>query len=437
MRSGLIFLCLASIGLPAAPNALAEQANSQEPLDIGSRLELFVDDYLIESMVGVRLELHEPRSAGKVFAFDQPWEGNVSWPLSAFQDGDLYRLYYLGRSAPDYVKQSALEPGEVVSPKHPDFLSYAESGDGVHWAKPDLGLYEFDGSKENNILRERFGDPPALGVPFLDTRPGVDPSERYKVPGHLYTRLGQGASRENQGELMLASSSDGLNWKRWHEDQQLFVTSLPGAFDSANVIFWSEREQRYVLYFRYSSQGTRSFARTTSRDLLNWTEAVPCTFDGWVRPPEHLYTNAATPYYRAPHIYLSFPKRFVPQRKFHQDASYGISETVFMTSRDGIDWNPFMEALIRPGRDQRNWVHRTTVTAAGLLQTGEDEISLYVSRNYTYPSTYLERFVLRVDGFVSAHSGHSGGELVTKPLLFQGENLILNYATSAAGSIRV
>ena len=45
--------------------------------------------------------------------------------------------------------------------------------------------------------------------------------------------------------------------------------------------------------------------------------------------------------------------------------------------------------------------------------------------------------MLRTDGFVSAHTGYVGGELHTKPLIFEGENLLLNFATSAAGSIRI
>ena len=122
MRTRMFAASVASLVFSLAAAApLAEQIESKEPLDIGSRLELFVDDFLIESMDGVRLKLHEPRSAGKILAFDQPWEGNVSWQVSVFQDGDLYRLYYVGRSAPDYVTQSALKPGEVVIPVHPHF----------------------------------------------------------------------------------------------------------------------------------------------------------------------------------------------------------------------------------------------------------------------------------------------------------------------------
>ncbi len=96
-----------------------------------------------------------------------------------------------------------------------------------------------------------------------------------------------------------------------------------------------------------------------------------------------------------------------------------------------------MEAFIRPGRDRRNWVHRNNMPALGILPTAADEISLYVVRNYTFPTVHLERMVVRTDGFVSAHAGYEAGELLTKPLVFKGDNLVLNFATSAAGRIRL
>jgi len=46
--------------------------------DIGSRRELFVDDYLIEEMNGVELRLCQPIRREVVLAHDQPWEGNAS-----------------------------------------------------------------------------------------------------------------------------------------------------------------------------------------------------------------------------------------------------------------------------------------------------------------------------------------------------------------------
>ena len=108
-----------------------------------------------------------------------------------------------------------------------------------------------------------------------------------------------------------------------------------------------------------------------------------------------------------------------------------------MSSRDGVHWHRFMEAFIRPGRDRRNWIHRNGLVARGIVPTAPGEISLYTVQHYTYPSAHLQRVVVRTDGFASASAGYPGGELITKPFRFSGENLILNYSTSAAGSIRV
>src|SRR5690606_28651130 len=58
-------------------------------------------------------------------------------------------------------------------------------------------------------------------------------------------------------------------------------------------------------------------------------------------------------------------------------------------------------------------------------------------RNYGQPTHHLERQVLRVDGFSSVNAPYEGGEMHTRPLVFDGRELVLNYATSAAGGVRV
>ncbi len=153
IRKRLATFCVACLVLSSAvESALTAQKRSEEPLEIGSRLELFVDDYLVESMEGVRLKLHEPRSAGRVLTFDKPWEGVTSNYISVFKDDDRYRMYYRGSSHAGYTVASLLDPGERVIPEHDQLVCYAESQDGIHWKRPSLGLFEFGGSKENNIV---------------------------------------------------------------------------------------------------------------------------------------------------------------------------------------------------------------------------------------------------------------------------------------------
>ncbi len=406
--------------------------NERSPTAIGNRLELFIDKTLVEDLRGdIRQELNHPESAGTAFRMDAPWEGNTSFYPSIVEVGGKYRMYYRGAGAPEYVVRKHLEEGEQVrEERHPETVCVAESGDGVHWEKPDLGLREWNGSTANNIvlLAEDFEKRVAHNFTvFRDENPDIPEEERYKAVGGVH-------------ELYGFVSPDGLSWQPARAEPIL----TDGKFDSQNVVFWDGERGHYVAVYRDFRHGVRTIKTSTSGDFLNWEEGTWAEFGAI--PDEQLYTNATVPYFRAPHLYLSFPKRYLPYRtRVHDGKNNGLSDGVFMSSRDGVFWHRFEEAFIRPGRNIRNWVHRTTAVGRGLIQTTPDEISLYVLRHYTYPSCHIERMTIRLDGFVSMRAGARGGELVTRPLLFgTGEDLSkkltqleLNYATSAAGSVRV
>ena len=373
-------------------------------LHIGSRLELFVDDYLIARTQGAGLELHPPRPMEKVLVFDRPWEGSSSTYFTVFRDGALYRMYYRG------------SPGSGES----QVTCYAESDDGIHWTKPSLGLYACHGSRDNNIVW--MGDGLHNLVAFRDANPQAPDEQRYKA-------------LVGKPPLALVSA-DGIHWRRIREKPIL----TQGNFDSQNVAFWDSVRGHYAAYLRIyvgdHRTGVRAIARSTSPDFLHWSDPVP--IDLGDTPPEHLYTSATTPYFRAPHILLAFPKRFLPERQLvDENPRPGVSDAVFMTSRDGIRFRRFMEAYLRPGRDRRNWTDRSNMIAWGVVPTAPDELSLYVSRHYGHPTAHLQRCTLRADGFASVRAPYEGGELVTKPLVFTGRRLCLNYSTSAAGSVRV
>ena len=314
-----------------------------------------------------------------------------------------------------------LEVGEGA--EETDDLLAAESLDGINWKRPSLGLYEFNGSKDNNIVWTGSGG--HNFSPFKDTNPAALPGERYKAVGS--GRVG--------GEPVLLGyvSQDGIQWRQLREEPLL----TDGKFDSLNVAFWDLVRNHYVALYRDFRHGIRTIKYSKSKNFLDWTAGEWGDFGE--TPPEHLYTNGTVPYFRAPHLYLALPRRFLPWRQLYPDAPVpGASDGVFMSSRDGVHWDrSFLESFIRPGLDPRNWPQRTNTPARGIVATAGDEISLYVERHRSSPTNHLQRLVLRTDGFVSVRSGYPGGEMITKPLIFQDDNLILNFATSAAGSLRL
>ena len=402
------------------------RAKEQTILDIGSRRELFVDSFLIDSLNSASLLMHHPIDEGQVLKFDQPWEGMFCGYSTVIKDGDLFRLYYRGR--PDGGKDG--DGGETTC--------YAESDDGIHWRKPDLGLFKMMGTKNNNVVLANAAPVTHNFTPFLDVHANADSAQRFKALGGLQA-----------SGLYALSSPDGVHWKKM--TAQPVLTEKNGAFDSQNVSFWSEAEEQYVCYFRswkkIGDTRYRSVSRTTSPDFIHWSKPVEMTFGD--TPWEHLYTNQTFPYFRAPHIYLAVAARFMPHRQVlteEQAQSLGVnpkyfkdcSDAVLMSSRGGSVYNrTFMEGFITPGIGMENWVSRTNYPALNVVQTGPTEMSVYVNQNYAQPTACLHRYSLRLDGFVSLYAGYDGGEMITKPITFKGEKLLLNYATSAAGEIRV
>ena len=77
------------------------------------------------------------------------------------------------------------------------------------------------------------------------------------------------------------------------------------------------------------------------------------------------------------------------------------------------------------------------MVASGVVPTGADEISVYYTQHYRHATAHLRRGVLRTDGFVSLDAPHSGGEALTRPIVFDGNALEINYRTSAVGSVRI
>ena len=304
------------------------------------------------------------------------------------------------------------------------FSCYAESTDGIRWTKPELGIIEFQGSKKNNIIlagKDKFNL-----APFKDANPDCKPDERYK------------AMTNGHGGMDAYKSPDGVHWSPMVEGHVI----TKGAFDSQNLAFWDSCRGCYVEYHRGFRDGIRDIMTGTSEDFIHWTDPE------WIEypnsPPQHLYTNAIKPYYRAPHILIGIPKRFVPNRRAAPHQHSGVSDAVLITSRDGLSFHRWDEALIRPGLQPERWVNRNNYPAWGIVVTkaamadAPDELSIYTTEGYyTGDSCQLRRHTLRIDGFVSVRAPLAGGDMTTKPIVFDGKELVLNFATSAAGSLRV
>lgn len=430
-------------------------------LNIGSRRELFVDTFMIDRLDNTELILHEPVSAGTAIAIDKPWEGESNFGDSVYYIDGKYRMYY-----------RASKPGERSGA-----MCVAESVDGITWEKPAYNFIPYQEMNQTNMITEN--------PRFIDMRPGVPKEERFKA---FISKCKSGEIHDNMYDpggdkyLEFYTSEDGLNFELM-EPQPIMESSLLGSFDGGCDMFWSEVEQKYVFYFRYAVEtsaddsfcnyyGNKRTQANVSADTANksWMRAIARSestdFIHWSKPegmcysdaPEQFYTNNTKPYYRAPHIYISMPARFMdgkaavtkeqakecglaytPSENEEYPYMYGCSDTVFMTTRAGskVYDRTFMEAFIRPGIGYGNWTSRCNFMLNGIYQADEKNLMMFVNRNYMQPSWHIERLLLRIDGFASVKAPWHGGTVLTKPFIFEGSELEINYRTSAAGFIKV
>lgn len=410
------------------------EAFGQAAINVGSRVELFTDDYVIHQLTGdAKKVLQHPEPKEVVFTTDAKWEGNTVGYFSMFQDGDEYRMYYRGSSSfptlaeyyasilgPDKKLKS---PDKIDNPFPPEATCVALSKDGITWTRPELDIFERDGSKKNNIVWEGNGSESHNMSVFKDSNPKAAPDAPYKAIG-------------GKGNPQTLASEDGFHWKKTGRTGVKL-----GTFDSQNQAFWDSAREEYRLYWRYFPPGGALGIRTaTSKDFVTWENETDVNYIGRPKAEEleftqrvHLYAACVQPYFNAPHIIVGFPTRYT-----HKGS---LTWPLLMTSRDGVNFDRWDEEPVIPLTAPANRdTERSNTMALGMLQLPgkPDEISVYAKEAYRgYGPVRLRRFVYRLDGFVSITAGAEGGEMVTKPLIFTGKNLVVNYKVREGGSLRV
>ncbi len=397
-----------------------------ETVDIGSRIEPFFDDFLIDTNNGTELMLHHPERREAAFVCDAPWESGVAFFNSIIQEDDRILLFY--RASTDRSK------GE-------DFqnIALAESFDrGYSFVRPKLGIVtDPDIDSDNNLIA--VGEMPLVPPPFRDTNPDCREDQRYKGFCSKWRKL------------YALCSADGIRW-RLMQDEPI---DMSGTFDTVNTAFWDPRIGEYRSFTRFfrdadldaeetdllgaDNTAVRSIQSSRSPDFIHWSEPIAHRYRDEASNTQ-LYTNATLPCPGAGHIYLAFPNRYVQHRvPDPEHGRPGVNDALFMCSREAVTWTRYLEAWVRPGLDPYNWTERSNYPTWGIVESSETEWSMYISEYYRRNEVpaQLRRLSIRPFGFVSLHAGYEAGTMTTVPFFANGEDLKLNFSTSAAGSIRV
>jgi hypothetical protein len=406
------------------------------PIDIGTRKQLFVDDARIASQHNIELVMNSPHATGELLVeADLPHEhGGYVFLYSSIlreEDGRI-RLWY------DLITPTGAGPYD-----HERRVCYAESLDGIHFVKPNLGLHDVGGSKDNNVVL-----PGVIGGCAVWKDPVAPAEHRYKTQAKVYP----------SGKFHMHSSPDGIRWS-------LFAEIPPqGPHDTQTILFWDRHLGRYLFYGRHKAITPeievlcRSVRRAELTDLTRientglaiWPDARDRA--AYVSPadqsPVDYYGATVFPYSEADDVYIMLAQAFwhwMPDTN-----GPGTRDVRLATSRDSHVFHraggrrPFLRmgpagrfdakgvwALPNPiVMGDEIWIY---YAGTNLDRTGQVDPSAPSGQRLGG----IGRAVLRLDGFVSADAPYEGGELTTPLLRFAGDRLELNLDTSAGGGARV
>ena len=406
-------------------------------IDIGTQKQLFCDELIIEEMRGLERTLNQPvRYAGNPLMFPiHPWEGRLELYGTVLRDADgSFRMWYTGLGGMGVAGMGAtlgkwahlgFDPANLLYS-----YCYAVSKDGIFWERPNLGLVEYGGSKENNLL---MLDAAGGNVCRDDRLP--DPERRYKA---LFYEARDPGGTPNEGDgVSVAFSPDGLSWTKYQGNPVIRRAS-----DSHRLLGWDDRHRAWVAYCRptvHEGNPVRRIGRCTSDDFIHWNDPEEVLVPDERDPPgTQFYCMAvfrcAGLYIGQLHVYHTNPEE--PHIRF-----YGTIDIQLAVSRDGIRWERvcdragFMENG-PAGSDDAGEIYMANAP----VEVG-DELWFYyspcgVEHGPTGRSGPINLAKLRLDGFVSVDAEAETGTLVTRPFRCEGGSLRIN-AAARGGEVSV
>ena len=406
---------------------------SNTVLDAGDRTQLFMDSRFIAESKNITVQINPPAKAGVAILPDKAWEsGDIGFCVSVVQHEGEYKMWYLARDTANNYCQC-----------------FARSQDGRTWEKPELGLIEYQGVKNNNIVLTGAMETTV----FLD--PVAPPEQRFKAVSAMYWPDPQKAG------LYLWTSPDGLNWT------QSPVRVFPLLPDTANQAFYDTRLKKYVANIRVWDP-LRKIGRVEMDNILEpwphiplekpyyiWGEdkipvssrEVPIVLgcDEKDPPNTDLYNAACIQYPWADDAYFMFPSlyRHFPEPPVGKFGNDGYLDIHLAVSRDGVTWTrpsrrPYVPLGLEDALDASQ-----AYMGVGIVRSGDALYQYYGGYKSTHGETgvqgigSIQRVEQRPDGFMYVEAPQEGGTFTTPALVFSGRRLLLNLDGSAGGTGKV
>ena len=404
---------------------------NNEMIDPKKYRQLFVDNVSTESITGAKRTLHSPKKWGPVITGGIQSRTCPQWN----SERHLWEWWYEG-----------------------EHIYYATSEDGQHWEKPHLGLFEWEGSKNNNIAFDPNASP---GPPYHIVRDETDPD-----PGRRYKGL------LSYSDRYPAVSPDGFHWT--------LVDTSPIPSQDQSQFTHDHQTNQFLALVKLSTEWGRSVWLSTSSDFREFTEPKLIFHTdeidrenrrrrvrevienpAYITPPiiddedyiAECYNMAVLPYQG---FYIGFPTIFNPIGAVPPPATNycRINQIEMTVSRDLLHWErvadralfialePFdgenygCSQVLMAGHpivreDGEIWCYYNALRCPGSIERYrefghcKELFRLNAKPEHFADSGALTLAKLRPDGFVSLDGGECG-TILTKPFELKGEDVYIN-----------
>lgn len=392
----------------------------------------------INTPSNVRLTPEVARKTAPFLTGDKPWETLGVAAGTVLHEGGKFRLWYsctyAGRDKVVVAPNGRLKLGTEDGGGG---MCYAESADGFRWTKPALGLVEYAGNKQNNIVSSHPLISGGLSSIFVD--PLAPAAEKYKMMTLVSMSAIKPKSTVRGSVLGGASSPDGIHWTPFPEALQ--EESFNN--DGTPAVFYDAKLRKYVGYFRMNYPRRRSIGRAETADFRHWpvprlilTPAID------ENPSNDFYTN---PYFQYPgaengHLMLV--------SIYHRDLS--TVDMRLASSMDGIGWNWLGKDAAVPLGRKGEWDGGSLYSGSNMVLLPDGNAAIpFTGQSWGHNEWWRVKFesgfpkqsgiawAVWADGRIAGIESVQQGEFTTLPLKFSGGPIEVNVRTGFSGSVRV
>lgn len=383
--------------------------------------QLFIDDYWISESHNINSTLHQPNKHVKnaLIRADVPWEQNPYCFGTVIYDEEnsIFKIWYQSYNDVD-----------VPIPERTPVL-YATSIDGIRWNRPNLGLFEFHGSSENNIVLQNYGHHDLYSPSVIKDNLENNPTKRYKM---IWWDFPLGKEGYQDDGMCVAFSSDGIHWTKYPNNPVMRANKSEQSISDVMSVMQDKKTGKYVAYTKGWADpwpSHRQIVRVESSDFIHWSEPkVVIRHANDLKDPQSYGMTVS-----------QFGKNFIGMMYSYKKPGNETIDVQLTVSHDNNSWTRVAnQGIFIPLGPKDTW-DDGMIFCAPMFNLGDRTMIYYSAWDNSHDSKERRRSgiglaTLRLNGFVSLDATDTGN--VTTNLMKNASGPLLVNVNAAVGSLR-